>query len=54
MHVCAADPTHKLSLIMTTGLLGFFLVKSQRDELIFSVSTALDFKRSALTQMGID
>ncbi len=46
------NPVHKLFLIMTTGLLGFFLVKSQRDQLLFSLSTALDFNRPTLTHGG--
>lgn len=50
--VCAADLIHKLFLIITTGLLGFFLVKSQRDQLLFSLSTALDFNRPTLIQGG--
>lgn len=50
--VCAADPIHKLFLIMTTGLLGFFLVKSHRDQLLFSLSTALDFNRATPTLGG--
>lgn len=54
-YVCASDPVHKLFLIMTTGLLGFFLVKSQRDQLLFSLSTALDFNRPIDTwRMGTD
>ena len=52
LYVCTADPIQKLFLIMTTGLLGFFLVKSQRDQLLFCLSTALDFNRPTLTQGG--
>lgn len=43
LYVDAAEPIHKLYLIMTKGLLGFFPVKSQRDQLLLSLSTALDF-----------
>lgn len=51
-HVCAVDPIQKFFLIITTGLLGFFLVKSQRDQLLFFLSTALDFHRPTLIQGG--
>lgn len=47
----AADPI-EIFAIMTTGLLGFFLVKSQRDQLLISLSTGLDFNRTTLTQGG--
>lgn len=56
LYICAADPIHKLFLIMTTGLLGLFLVIPQRDQLLFSLSTALDLKQTHFDtgRMGTD
>lgn len=51
---CKYSILQLLFLIMTTGSLGVFLVKSQRDQLLFSLSTAPDFNSPTLTDGGMD